>query len=118
MTSVSIFDVSDDMLPQRKPSTNGGHGIGRPKFDRNAIRSILAAYEGGEAIRAIARRHGCTPEAIRYQLRRHGIEGRRTLGQGATGDALQRCCSRCGIGTTDPDMCQDCVDVLALAVPA
>lgn len=116
MSAVSIFDVTEDMLPKRKPASNGGYGIGRPKFTRDNIHEILAAYQFGETMRAIARRHDCTPEAIRYQLRRHGIEGRRSLGQNAQGHPTHRRCSRCGIDTTASDTCQDCVDVLALEV--
>ncbi|WP_166344999.1 helix-turn-helix domain-containing protein [Phytoactinopolyspora limicola] len=123
MASVSIFDITEDMLPPpptpapRTPGTNGGFGYGRPRFTQEDIRAILAAYNAGQTLVSIARRYGCSTGAIRYQLKRHGAEGHRAIDQHgrATGaDDLVRRCSRCGIVTTEPEMCRDCVDVLAL----
>ncbi len=92
--------------PTRRPAaTNGGYGAGRPRFSRTDLRDIIAAHNAGETKRSIARRYGCTPEAIRYQLRRHLADDPPP----GTGVSV---CTRCGIDTPHPGICTDCADVL------
>lgn len=91
--------------------SNGGYGRGRPRFSDEDRRSILARHDAGASIAALAREYQCTPEAIRYHLKRtlryvpakdrHDHE--RTLPGGS--------CIRCGIDLGRPGMCLDCLDV-------
>lgn len=94
----------------RKPGSNGGYGHGRPKFSPEERQEILAALDRGESMTAIARRHDCTPGAIYYHAR---TTLRITPGRDlhAEETAAYHRCHRCGIDTTAPDLCADCVDV-------
>lgn len=50
--------------------TNGGYGIGRPRFTPNDITDILTRWDNGEKVADLAREYGCNKAAIAYHLRR------------------------------------------------
>lgn len=115
MTALSVFELTDADLDALgipaapvvpRVGTNGGYGIGRPKFTRADIRDILAARNAGESMASLARRYDCHPSAIRYQLRRHMAEPEPD-GQ----YRIHSTCPRCGIRVDSPSLCGDCWDI-------
>ena len=95
--------------------TNGGYGRGRPRFTDEQRRDILTSHDRGESAASIAKRYGCSSSAIYYHLKvtlRHVPLRDRYVAQPAVGGGR---CSRCGIHMGVPGMCQDCLDVEAVA---
>lgn len=115
------------------------------KLSREDVQQIVARYEAGEKVKAIADDYGVTPAAVSYRVSkstvlrrdrgaagiqhgsRAGYQAHKALGLSPCDDcrranaeymaayqARLRNCSRCGIQTGRPDLCRDCVDVLAL----
>lgn len=95
------------------PGSNGGYGNGRPRFTPEERTAILAAYDAGETVRAIARRHGCCPEAVNYHLRATmRLIRKRDRHDHEKPSRPDHPCDRCGIDTTEPDLCFDCTEIL------
>lgn len=86
--------------------SNGGHGIGRPKVAPECRKEAVERIAAGERITDIAREYGVSRPAVRWWVKQAGMD---ITGADPAGEPRQ--CDRCGIATTRPALCRDCIDV-------